>query len=108
SVRGTLFAPYGRDADMAGAVYALSLENRTERVLEVRCGVEGTLGYRQLRVRSERAFHDRHRARLADRDVVVLDGAALPGIVALAIAAEESSSATVTDGETPSYQIWRS
>src|ERR1043166_9119639 len=28
-IRGTLFAPYGRDADVAGAVYALSLENRS-------------------------------------------------------------------------------
>ncbi len=108
AVRGTVFSPYGRDADMAGAVYALSLENRTERVLEVRCGVEGTLGHRQLRVRSERAFHDRHRACVADRDVVVLDGATPPGVVALAIAAEETSSVTVEDGDAPTYQIWRS
>jgi len=108
AVRGTIFAPYGRDADMAGAVYALSLENRTERVLAVRCGVEGTLGHRQLRVRSERPFHDHHRARVADREVVVLDGSALPGIVALAIAAEEASSAVVEEGAAPSYQIWRS
>ena len=27
-MRGTIFAPYGRDADVSGAVYALSLENR--------------------------------------------------------------------------------
>ena len=27
-VRGTLFAPYGLDADIAGAVYALAVENR--------------------------------------------------------------------------------
>ena len=27
-LRGTIFAPYGRDADVSGAVYALSIENR--------------------------------------------------------------------------------
>src|SRR5512144_2734815 len=27
-LRGTIFAPYGRDADVPGAVYALSIENR--------------------------------------------------------------------------------
>lgn len=107
SVRGTVFAPYGRDADMAGAVYALSLENRTERPLQLRCGVEGTLGHRQLRVRSTRPFHDAHRARVAADDVVVLDGAALPGVVALAVAADEASSATVEQGAVPSYAIWR-
>lgn len=107
-VRGTVFAPYGRDADMPGAVYAISLENRTERALAVRCGVEGTLGHRQLRVRSERAFHDAHRVRIADQDVVVLDGAALPGVVSLAVAADEASSAEIHPGAAPSYAIWRS
>jgi hypothetical protein len=27
-IRGTVFAPYGRDADTAGAVYAVAVENR--------------------------------------------------------------------------------
>ncbi len=30
-VRGTIFAPYGRDADVSGAVYALSIENQGRR-----------------------------------------------------------------------------
>jgi len=27
-IRGTVFAPFGRDADIAGAVYAIAFENR--------------------------------------------------------------------------------
>ena len=34
-VRGSIFAPYGRDADVAGAVYALSVENRTGAPAEI-------------------------------------------------------------------------
>src|SRR4029434_7893017 len=34
-MRGTIFAPYGRDADVSGAVYALSLENRRDAELNV-------------------------------------------------------------------------
>ncbi|MDE3215683.1 MAG: hypothetical protein KGO03_04745, partial [Gemmatimonadota bacterium] len=57
-VRGTVFAPFGRDADVAGAVYALSLENRSRAACTVRVGVEGSLGHRQLRVRTPRPFAD--------------------------------------------------
>ena len=34
-VRGTVFAPFGRDADTAGAVYAIALENRGDRAVTV-------------------------------------------------------------------------
>lgn len=106
-VRGTVFAPFGRDADSPGAVYALSLENRAGRAISVRCGVEGVLGHRQMRVSSARSFDDVHRARLALDDVVVLEGAALPGVASLAIAADGAAQATVSDGPTPSYAIYR-
>src|SRR5215467_11374309 len=51
-VRGTIFAPYGRDADVSGAVYALSIENRGggERTIDV--SLDGTGGHRQLRVQT--------------------------------------------------------
>ncbi|HEX4683975.1 MAG TPA: hypothetical protein VH277_14750, partial [Gemmatimonadaceae bacterium] len=49
-VRGTIFAPYGRDADVSGAVYALSLENRRADDIPVTVTLTGTLGHRQLRV----------------------------------------------------------
>ncbi|HEY0970282.1 MAG TPA: hypothetical protein VGE02_04815 [Gemmatimonadales bacterium] len=107
AVRGTIFAPYGRDADMAGAVLALSLENRGAAPVSIECGVEGTLGHRQQRVRTPRPFDDAHRAAVADGGVVVLDGAGIPGYAALAVAAEESSVATVHPGERPRYDIRR-
>ncbi|HEY2850431.1 MAG TPA: hypothetical protein VGI97_11175, partial [Gemmatimonadaceae bacterium] len=34
-VRGTVFAPFGRDADIAGAVYALTVENRGDAAKDI-------------------------------------------------------------------------
>ena len=106
-VRGTIFAPYGRDADTAGAVYALSFENRGAEPVTITSGIEGTLGLRQQRVRTARAFTDAHRVQVADAEVVVLDGDALPGLAALAIAAEGASTVAVHEGERPRYAIHR-
>ena len=87
-IRGTIFAPYGRDADTAGAVYAIAVENRGAADVEIGVTLAGTLGYRQLRVRSARAFEDSHVALHAPDDIVVLKGSALPGLVALAIGSD--------------------
>jgi len=105
-LRGTAFAPFGRDADVAGAVYALSIENRSGAACGVRVGVEGVLGHRQLRVRTPRAFVDAHRAMVAG-DVVLLDGAAEPGLVALAVGADGEAAVSVTGGDAPGYAIFR-
>jgi hypothetical protein len=86
-VRGTVFAPYGRDADMAGAVYTVSIENRRGEPVAVEVALEGTLGHRQQRVRSCRPFDDAHRVSISD-DVVLLEGTAVPGLAALAIGAD--------------------
>ena len=80
-VRGTVFAPFGRDADIAGAVYALTVENRGTEAKEIVLALEGTLGHRQLRVRTPRPASDAHRVSKVG-DVVVLDGAEPPGFVA--------------------------
>ena len=48
-VRGTVFAPYGRDADMAGAVYTLGVENRGTQDAALEIALEGRLGHRQDR-----------------------------------------------------------
>ena len=42
-LRGTIFAPYGRDADVSGAVYALSLENRGKADVDIGVTLAGTL-----------------------------------------------------------------
>ena len=106
-VRGTIFAPYGRDADMAGAVYVLALENRGTEPAEVACGVEGTLGHRQQRVRTPAPFDDAHRATIVGGDVVVLDGAALPGVMALAVAAGDEAEVELAAEERPRYALRR-
>lgn len=107
-VRGTVFAPYGRDADMAGAVYSLAVENRGPAEVAVSVALEGVLGHRQQRVRTPRAFDDAHRVERGAEDVVILEGSARPGLVALAVGAD--GEATVTTGGTmdaPSYVIRR-
>jgi len=94
-VRGTVFAPYGRDTDVAGAVYALGVENRGARTHHVSLGVRGTLGYRQLRVRTPRASADDSRVSLIDDEVILLEGSAQPGFVALALRADGDAAPTV-------------
>jgi len=94
-VRGTVFAPYGRDADVAGAVYALAVENRGDRAHQVTLRVRGTLGHRQLRVRTSRAADDSSHVSLAADDVILLEGSAQPGLVALALCADGEATATV-------------
>jgi hypothetical protein len=106
-VRGTVFAPHGRDADVAGAVYTLAVENRGAEPAAVSVAIEGTLGHRQQRVRSPRPFDDAHRAVRAADDVVVLEGSARPGLVALALGTDGEASIETTEGDAPSYAIRR-
>ena len=106
-VRGTVFAPFGQDADIAGAVYTLAFENRSKRPMQISVGLEGTLGHRQLRVRTPRTAEDAHRVREAGHGVVILDGVAVPGICALALAADGDATVKVQEGVTPSYAITR-
>lgn len=106
-VRGTIFAPHGRDADMPGAVYLLAIDNRGSETITVGVNLEGRLGHRQQRVRSARPFDDAHRATLGADDVLVLEGAALPGLVALALSADEAATIEVGDGAQPSFALRR-
>ena len=87
-VRGTVFAPYGRDADMAGAVYTIGVENRGAESVTIEIALEGTLGHRQQRVRTPRPFDDAHLVSVSADDVVLLEGTAIPGLAALAIGAD--------------------
>jgi hypothetical protein len=105
-VRGMIFAPFGQDADVAGAVYALSIESRSATACTVRVGVEGTLGHRQLRVRTPRLFGDAHQVTQSG-DVVLLGGNAEPGLVALALGADAEASIAVEPGPAPRFSIAR-
>lgn len=94
---GTVFAPFGRDADHPGGVYVIAIENRgTDARVEVR--LEGTFGHRQQRVRSVRAFADASRI-WRSGDTVVLAGEALPGVAALAISADDGATIATASGE---------
>jgi hypothetical protein len=84
-IRGTIFAPYGRDADVAGAVYALSVENRGSQPADITLGLEGRFAHRQLRVRSARRFSDQNVVSRGAEDVVLLEGSAPPGEVAVGV-----------------------
>ncbi len=87
-VRGTIFAPYGRDADMAGAVYTLAVENRGCVDVSLEIALEGTLGHRQQRVRTARPFDDAGLVSIGADEVMLLEGTAIPGLCALAVGAD--------------------
>jgi hypothetical protein len=106
-VRGSIFAPHGRDTDLSGAVYTISVENRGPETVDVELSLDGTLGHRQMRVRSARPFTDSHRVSAAPDQLVVLEGAALPGIVAFALGADGDAAVDVRDGDAPRFSVRR-
>jgi len=105
-IRGSIFAPYGRDADVAGVVYALSVENRSGSDVETAIGIEGHFGHRQMRVRSARRFTDRNVVSRGAADVVLLEGSAPPGEVAVGIGADGPADISL-DGGAGSFAIRR-
>jgi hypothetical protein len=104
-LRGTIFAPYGRDADVAGAVYAFAVENRSGAPIDVELSLEGRLGHRQQRVRTARAFDDAHRVTRVGDSLVVLEGAALPSYAALALGADGEATVEVDADARPSWAV---
>ncbi|HEY7235147.1 MAG TPA: hypothetical protein VH539_13420 [Gemmatimonadaceae bacterium] len=87
-VRGTIFAPYGRDADVAGAVYAISVENRASEETEIAVALDGCFAHRQMRVRSARRLVDENVVARGADDVILLEGSAPPGEVAVGVGAD--------------------
>ena len=106
-LRGTLFSPYGRDADVAGAVYAMSVENRGAGEVAIAVTLGGVLGHRQLRVRTARSFDDPHRVARGGDDLVVLGGSAPTGLVALAIGADGPATVSVGAREANGFSLRR-
>jgi len=92
-VRGTIFAPFGRDSDVAGAVYALSIENRTSKSIDAVFTMDAVLGHRQLRVRTPRAFEDEHLVEVSGGDAI-LGGRSPLNMVALSVGADGDATAT--------------
>ncbi len=107
TVRATIFAPYGRDADISGFVYAFSLENRSNAPSEVTLALEGVLGHRQLRVRTPVPFDDAHRATAPAPGAVVLEGSTLPGLCAVALLSDETAAVRTDTASAPSFAVSR-
>lgn len=94
-VRGTICAPHGRNADVSGAVILLGVENRGPDSVQLSVGLDGTLGHRQLRVRTAREFDDSHSAFHGSSESVVLEGHSAESPVAMAIGGEGGFEMTV-------------
>ena len=67
----------------------------SEGLLRISVGLEGTLGHRQLRIRTAHPFPDAHTVRRGATDAVILAGGAVPGLVALAIGADGAATIEV-------------
>jgi hypothetical protein len=106
ALRGTIFAPWGADADIAGAVIAVSVENRGPHALAISLGVAGRLGHRQQRIRSARTLADPHSVRLAD-GAVVMEGRGAPAYCALVVGADSEGAAAVVNQPDSSWSIVR-
>lgn len=96
ALRGVICAPHGKNADVAGAVILISLENRGAIPLALRLGLEGSLGHRQMRVRSARAFSGAHVARDAG-GFVIMEGAGAESPMAVAVGGEGDFALAVGD-----------
>ena len=106
AIRGVIFAPYGRDVDVPGFVYAVVLENRGPVPVDVDVVFEGTLGLRQHRVRTARRFDDANRVERIE-DAVILEGAALPGPAALAVSTDGTIEINCESGVAPGFAFRR-
>jgi hypothetical protein len=105
-VRGTVLAPYGKDVDMPGMVYAIVVENAGSADVSLEVALEGVLGYRQQRVRTGRPYDDASRV-IRMPNGVVLEGTALPGVAALYVTADGAANVETTTGATPTFALRR-
>ncbi len=106
SLRGVICAPHGRNADVSGVVIALSVENRDAAAVELKIGIEGTLGHRQLRIRTSRDFADAHSVQGGSDGSVLLEGASAESPMALAIGGEGDYDIGIME-ETSSWTLSR-
>jgi hypothetical protein len=105
-VRGTVLAPYGKDVDMPGMVYAIVVENSGSADVSLDVALEGVLGFRQQRVRTGRPYEDGGRA-IRTPNGVVLEGTVLPGVAALYVTADGAAEVETSAGATPTFAVRR-
>jgi len=106
ALHGTIFAPYGVDADLAGAVIAVSAENRGQQPVNISLGVAGKLGHRQQRIRSARALDDHHSVHVAE-GAIVMEGKGTPAYCAIVVAADGAGAESVANESALTWSITR-
>jgi hypothetical protein len=95
-VRGMVFCPFGRDADMAGAVYTFAIENRSAQTRSVTLALMSEGGVLVPRVRHARSAAGRvHSA--VEGSVAVFDTGVTPGLAAYALAADGTGEVVASD-----------
>lgn len=98
TIRGVFCAPHGANADLAGAVVEISIENRGSSSAEIGIAAQGKFGVRLLRVRSAREFGGVSRASSGRNGSVILEGADAGDPVAIAIGSDESGATSECAG----------
>jgi hypothetical protein len=106
-VRATVFAPYGRDADMAGLVYTIGIENRGQMEARISVGLEGYFGCRQVRIREPRAAPVLLSVRRSSSGAVILAGDSISDAVSLAILCDGEHLAEIREGNQREYALRR-
>ena len=99
AVRGVVCAPHGRDADLAGFVIQITVENRGTNAIDIVIGADGSFGRRFLRVRTAREFDSESEVVLSDNESIVLQGSAARDPVAIAIGAGTRGCAVAASGD---------
>jgi hypothetical protein len=107
SLRGTICAPHGQNADMAGVVVAVSVQNKSGKSVDCSIGLRGTFGHRQLRIRTAREFGDGNAVIAGESNSVMLEGASAESPLAFAIGGEGEFVRSVGEGAAPAWQLER-
>ena len=105
--RGTICAPHGRNADIAGVVIAVSIQNKGTESVSFSIGMRGTFGHRQLRVRTAREFADGNAVVEGEGDSVMLEGASAESPLAFAFGGEGDFECNVEHGAVATWQLQR-
>jgi hypothetical protein len=98
-VRGVICAPHGRNADLSGVVYEITITNRATSESNIVVDADGTFTWRQLRVRTARAFGESGRIVISENGVAILQSSDAMAPVALAIGASDSDANARSDGD---------
>ncbi len=106
-LRGTICAPHGRSADIAGVVIVVAIQNKGGKPLTFSIGLRGTFGHRQLRIRTTREFGDGNAVVRGEDASIMLEGASAESPLAFAIGGEGPFECAVTDPAPSSWQFKR-